>query len=151
MSAMVRKSGGGPSPFSKVLREHFQALGWERKFRELEIFQRWEEAVGPQIARRARPSHVRNHRLTVIVDSAAWAQQLALMKREMLSSITRILGEDLVSDLYFVSGTVEGQRLRRRSAHRPARVVVVPAWLDRALERDRRRTAWVGGLRTAFG
>jgi len=120
MEPMARKSGGGPTPFSEVLRGHFQTLGWERKFRELEVFQRWEEAVGPQIARRARPSQVRNHRLTIVVNSPAWAQQLSLMKKELLSSFTRILGEDLIRDLYFVSGTVEETRVPEKVPEPPA-------------------------------
>ena len=107
MTAMARKSGGGPAPMSDVLREHFEALGWERKFRELEIFRRWEEAVGPRIAGRARPSHVRNHRLTVVVDSPVWAQQLSLIKKELLTSFAGILGEDLIRDIFFVTGEVE--------------------------------------------
>lgn len=79
---------------------------------EMEILKRWEEAVGPQIARRTSPSHVKDHRLTVIVDSSVWAQQLALMKKELLTRFDLLLGKGIIRDLYLVSGKIEAPPAR---------------------------------------
>jgi hypothetical protein len=103
----MRRKGRGPLPLSEVLQECLHTLGWEGKMQEMEILKRWEEAVGPQIARRTSPSHVKDHRLTVIVDSSVWAQQLALMKRELLTRFDLLLGKGVIRDLYLVTGKVE--------------------------------------------
>lgn len=107
MAPMSRKRNDRPIPLSEVLRERVHSLGWELKFREMEAFRRWEEAVGPHIAQRARPSHVKKGRLTVIVDSPAWSQQLAFMKKELLTRFESLLGEGVIKDLYFVTGEME--------------------------------------------
>jgi len=103
----MRRKGRGPLPLSEVLQERLHALGWEGKMEEMQILKRWEEAVGPQIARRTSPSHVKDHRLTVIVDSSVWAQQLALMKKELLTRFDLLLGKGVIRDLYLVTGKVE--------------------------------------------
>lgn len=82
-------------------------MGWERKFQEAEIFRRWEEAVGVRIARHSKPAYVRNGRLTVVVESPAWSQQLSLLRPELLRNISREIGEGVITDIYLTSGSVD--------------------------------------------
>lgn len=103
-TVMSKKRGKGPVLLAEVLRENLRTRGWEQNLREQEILNRWEDAVGDQIARRARPLHVVNHRLTIAVDSPAWAQQLSLLKKDLLTRIHTLLGNESIKDLYFTSG-----------------------------------------------
>ena len=82
-------------------------MGWERRLREAEIFLEWERAVGPRIARHSRPAYVRGGRLTIIVDSPAWSQQLSLLRPELLRRISAVAGEGVIEDIFLTSGTVE--------------------------------------------
>lgn len=104
---MNSQRGRRPERLGKVLKESVRALGWERRLSEEEVISRWDEAVGPHIAAHARPSSVLNGRLTVVTASPVWAQQLALLKSDLLRRIARRFGPNLVTDLYFVAGTID--------------------------------------------
>jgi predicted nucleic acid-binding Zn ribbon protein len=64
----------------------------------------WEREVGEAIATRAQPASFRAGVLAVRVSSAAWMQELQFMKEEIRERLNARLGEDLVRDIYFVSG-----------------------------------------------
>jgi len=66
------------------------------------IWRVWEDAVGPQIARRAEPVRLRGRTLIVVVSSAPWMQELQLLKRTVLAELNARLDEPLVADLHFV-------------------------------------------------
>ena len=147
MKAMSRHRTDRPVPLSDIIRERVESLGWERTFREMEVFQRWEEAVGTRIAQRARPSHVKNRRLTVIVDSPSWSQQLSFMKKELLKRFEDLLGEGVIRDLYFVTGEIEPLP-DREEASSPDAKPPDPETL-RAIEEEASRIP-EGDLREAF-
>ena len=86
---------------------HLRELGWGRRIAEEEVLVRWEEAVGPSIARHARPSHFNGQRLTVVTESPVWTQQLSLLRPDLLRRIARRFGPDLATELYFVTGRID--------------------------------------------
>ncbi len=92
--------------------------------RELEVFNRWEEAVGPQIARKAHPVQIHQGRLTVAVENPVWSQQLSLLRKDLLRNIAGVIGEGLVDSLYFVSG--KGEAPGREPPSPPVEAVVSP-------------------------
>ncbi len=57
------------------------------------VWEVWEEAVGPELAARARPLSVRGGVLTVGVTSSAWAQQLSFLRTEILSRLNAHLAD----------------------------------------------------------
>ena len=59
----------------------------------------WEEAVGPALARQARPIRVRHGRLEVAVASSVWRNQLSFMQRDIVERINRLMGEEVVKEL----------------------------------------------------
>ncbi len=75
--------------------------------REQEVFTRWTEVVGPQIAAKAQPVLMKNRRLTVKTDSSSWTQQLSFLKKDLLTRFANLLGDDVVTDLFFVTGKIE--------------------------------------------
>jgi predicted nucleic acid-binding Zn ribbon protein len=96
-----------PERIGDLLRERIGALGWECRLREEEVLISWDAAVGPQIAAHARPSHIANHRLTIVTESPVWTQQLSLLKPELLRRLARSFGAEVVTDLFFVTGKIE--------------------------------------------
>ena len=91
---------------SQVLGE----LGLDGAQRAFSIAERWEEAVGPEVARHSRPVAMRGDILEVVVDSSVWAQQLQLQRPNLLGALARTLSEGQTppSDLRFrVSGQPE--------------------------------------------
>ncbi|HEY2385531.1 MAG TPA: DUF721 domain-containing protein [Candidatus Binatia bacterium] len=80
------------------------------------IWRVWEDAVGPQIARRAAPVRLRGRTLMVAVSSAPWMQELQLLKRTVLAELNARLGTLLVADLHFVLTSLGEERPAAASA-----------------------------------
>ncbi|BCA80554.1 DUF721 domain-containing protein [Desulfuromonas sp. AOP6] len=108
---MSRKTETGRSQIQLVgtlLENLFRQRGLEGKRQEYKAWLVWEEAVGPQIAARARPIRIREGVLEVRVDHPVWMQQLQLMKPKILTRLNALLGEEVINDLFL-----------RQGAHRP--------------------------------
>ena len=128
---MASTRGSRPERIGELLRERFHALGWEQRLREEDVLAGWAAAVGPRIAAHARPSHIDNHRLTVVTESPVWTQQLALMAPDLLRCIARHFGPGVVAALYFVTGRIDPPpEPAAASASAPAVPVAIPASLD---------------------
>jgi predicted nucleic acid-binding Zn ribbon protein len=106
MATMSKK----PVRLSKTLDSILKARGLGSRLSEYRVFGQWEKAVGPAIARHARPQAVRGNKLTLIVDSPAWMQQLSLLKPEILSKVNSTLGKDMIKDITLRLGEVESRK-----------------------------------------
>ncbi len=128
---MASTRGRRPEPIGDILKERIGALGWEGRLREEEVLTGWDAAVGPQIAAHARPSHITDHRLTIVTESPVWTQQLSLLKPDLLRRIARNFGPGVVTDLFFVTGKFEPAPENPPAAarRRPA-VAAIPAALE---------------------
>jgi predicted nucleic acid-binding Zn ribbon protein len=69
-------------------------LGFDAAVRVVRIAERWEEAVGPEIARHCQPTAFRDGLLEASVDSSAWCQELQLRAPELLAELRRVLGDE---------------------------------------------------------
>lgn len=123
-----------PALIGDILKERIGALGWESRLREEEVLTSWDAAVGPQIAAHARPSHITDHRLTIVTESPVWSQQLSLLKPELLRRIAGSFGPGVVTDLYFVTGKIEPAPAQAPAAAPPTAPAVIA--LPPALESD---------------
>jgi hypothetical protein len=104
---MASTRGRHPVLIGDILKERIDALGWQCRLREEEVLTSWDAAVGPQIAAHARPSHITDHRLTIVTGSPVWTQQLSLLKPDLLRRIARSFGPEVVTDLYFITGKID--------------------------------------------
>lgn len=68
---------------------------------ERELAAVWEKAVGAEVAKNARPLHLRRGRLSVATSSPAWAQTLQLMSGRVISGVNEALGAEVVKDVSF--------------------------------------------------
>lgn len=75
-----------------------------QRLREYAVWPHWDEAVGPTIARHARPVRIRNGLLCVAVDNPVWMQELQFLKESIRSQLNTRAGTDIVSDLFFILG-----------------------------------------------
>jgi predicted nucleic acid-binding Zn ribbon protein len=64
----------------------------------------WERVLGPAIAAAARPSAERDGVLTVLCESAVWAQELDLMGSELLARLNAELDDGALRQLRCRSG-----------------------------------------------
>jgi hypothetical protein len=109
------------STIEKILRDR----GWGTKLKQYRIYGVWEKAVGKGIARHARPAGMRGKKLTVIVDSSAWMQQLSMLKPEIMGKVNQRLGEEAIESITLKLGEFESSSVQR-DEYRPAAGVLGP-------------------------
>jgi predicted nucleic acid-binding Zn ribbon protein len=88
-----------PESLATLIPNVLRELGHDETARVLRIAARWEEALGPELARRCRPVALRGDVLEASVASSVWCQQLSLRAPEILERLRGALGEDAPSKL----------------------------------------------------
>jgi hypothetical protein len=109
------------STIEKILRDR----GWGAKLKEYRIYGVWETVVGKGIARHARPAGMRGKKLTVLVDSSAWMQQLSLLKPEIMGKLNGRLREEAVESITLKLGEFESSAVQH-DEYRPAAGILGP-------------------------
>ena len=72
------------------------------------LHERWEEMVGPQLSRHARPASLLERVLTIEVDDASWATQVRYLEDMILQRSSEHLGEGKVGSVRVVVGRSAG-------------------------------------------
>jgi len=91
---------------SYTLGSMLKARGLGSRLSEYRVFGQWEKAVGPVIARHAQPQTVRGKKLTLVVDSPAWMQQLSLLKPQIVEKVNKTLGKEVIKEITLRLGEV---------------------------------------------
>jgi len=94
---------------SRTLGSMLKARGLGSRLDEYRVFGQWEKSVGPVIARHAQPQTVRGKKLTLVVDSPAWMQQLSLLKPQIVEKVNRNLGKETIKDIMLRLGEVDSR------------------------------------------
>lgn len=76
-----------PQLFTESLADLVSQRGWQERIKESDIFLRWKELVGAEIATHVQPMSFSDGLLTVSAASTAWATQLRLIDRELISAL----------------------------------------------------------------
>lgn len=79
-----------PKPIGELLNELIQERDWKSGLSEGEIFVKWGEIVGADIAANSEPVEIKEEKLIIKCASTAWATQLNLIKTQLLQSIQNI-------------------------------------------------------------
>lgn len=79
-----------PQAVGNLINELVKQRDWQGGLSEGEIFLKWREVVGDEIATRCEPVEIKEEKLFIQCSSTAWATQLNLVKREVLENIQKI-------------------------------------------------------------
>ena len=101
---------------SNTLRKVLAGSGIAGRLAIFRVAARWEDAVGNVVAEHARPHALKAGKLSVLVDSPVWMQQLSLLRPELVEKVNRGLGEDLVREIALTLGEVAPKRARKETA-----------------------------------
>lgn len=93
------RAGGEPLAFGAAVSELLDERGWNAEAAAAKVLANWEVIAGPEIAAASRPVRLRNAELLLEAESTAWATQLRLLSRTILSRISAELGPDVVRKL----------------------------------------------------
>ncbi len=90
-------SRGAPRPFSSALADLTAAISPTTPLARVQEV--WAKATGPAVAEAARPTSERGGVLTVTCSAAVWAQELTMMGDELIASLNKALGDELLRGL----------------------------------------------------
>ena len=96
---MSRKSQ--PENIASLIGGLVNDRNWQSRFELHEVFDFWDEVVGPEIARQAQPIKLRGNTLVVEVADSVWMTQLQYLKITLLTKINDHLGHGRITDLRF--------------------------------------------------
>ncbi len=94
---------------SRTLEKMLKARGLGNRLSEYHVFRQWTKTVGPVIAQHAQPQQLRGKKLTLVVDSPAWMQQLSLLRPEIMGKMNKELGTAAIDAIALKLGEVVPQ------------------------------------------
>lgn len=110
---MSRKVLKDPTPLKEVLGQALKGMGMEMGPEGLLIRLSWEEVVGEQIARHAKPGGLQRGRLFVMVEDSIWLYHLSLLKSQIVASINERLKAPVVKEVYLKLGKLLHRRVKK--------------------------------------
>jgi len=114
-SSTVERAG---EVLARYLRRHHV-----RNVQEHAIANKWVELVGEQIAAHTQPLSLKDGLLNVVVASAAWLNELSLLRGPIVQRINELLGENTVAAIRLLAGRV-------RPSPRPAPIPEQPSYVE---------------------
>lgn len=84
------RNTGEPKPIGELINQLVSQRDWRDGLSEGEIFVRWREVVGDDIASKSEPVEIKEEKLFIQCTSTAWATQLNLVKNQLLESIQKV-------------------------------------------------------------
>jgi predicted nucleic acid-binding Zn ribbon protein len=99
-----RRVQSEPERLGRLVPRVLEELGLDGAARIVRLAERWEEAVGPEIARHCRPTALRGGTLEASVDSSARCQELRLRTPEILAALRRVWGDEAPTHLWLRLG-----------------------------------------------
>ena len=91
-----------PESIAEILFPILKKKGMLSQLEELKALLVWDEVVGKKIAKKTKPERIENGVLFIKTRGAAWRQELSFHKVQMIASLNKKLGNDIVKDIKFV-------------------------------------------------
>ncbi len=88
-----------PRPLAGSLERLLNHLGAPKARTVVDVFDRWPELVGAEIAKHTKPVSFADNRLVIAASDAAWASQLRWAETELLVRLAQTLGDGEVQSL----------------------------------------------------
>jgi predicted nucleic acid-binding Zn ribbon protein len=90
-----------PHLLGDVLRKYIQSKPLGENLERIEILTRWEELCPPIIAKYARPTGLKGKKLSLVVNSSAWLNELSFFKKELINTLNQKAGKELIKEIRF--------------------------------------------------
>ncbi len=86
---------------SEVLRDYVKGTSIERKLKEVDVVQSWEELLGKTIAHYTKSVSLKSKILFVEINSSVVKNELFMMREEIRRKLNEKAGEELVEKIIF--------------------------------------------------
>ena len=96
-----------PQRMKRILNTTLRKLGLDKRIKECSILPFWNEAVGESIALHTKPIKVYDGKMTVLVESSSWIQELTFLKSGIMERLNSTVGKKVIKDIYFKIGEIK--------------------------------------------
>ena len=79
----------GPQLLNESLEELISQRGWQERMKDSDLFIKWSELVGSEIAEHVQPLAFAEGTLTLSAESTAWATQIRLIDAQIRTALAR--------------------------------------------------------------
>jgi hypothetical protein len=93
----LRKSN--TEPLGEVFKQYLKAIGAEKKMKEIQIRNNWEEIVGRTFNRYTENIYIKNKILYIKMSSPAAKQELMMIKTEITDKINLEAKETIINSI----------------------------------------------------
>ncbi len=100
-----------PERISRIIPRVLKDMNISSKVRNWQVVDKWEDLVGPKIARHAQAVSVDSENLFVMVDNPVWQGQLFMMKSEILKKVRKL--DNRIKDIRFMITETSVNRRKR--------------------------------------
>ena len=97
-----KDSRNQPESLGGLVQTTLARLGIGTRVARAQVIADWPELVGPHIADVARPVRIRGSTLFVAVESAAWRNELSLMRPQLMRKINAGRSEGRIERILFL-------------------------------------------------
>ncbi len=97
-----KKDQTRPEALGGLVQATLARLGIGKRVERARVIADWPELVGPHIADVARPVRIRGGTLFVAVESAAWRNELSLMRPQLMRKINAGRSEGRIERILFL-------------------------------------------------
>ena len=95
----MNRDGDEPRPISDALAKLRADFGLPATDALAVLEARWEEVVGPEVARHSRLGALRSGVATIVVDSSPWATQLRFLEPTIVQRAEEVTGDPVVREI----------------------------------------------------
>lgn len=85
--------------FHEILPDIINELDVDDSFVIIKIKQNWEEITGSIISAHSTPERIHRKKLYVSVDHSVYANEISLMKNNLINRINQIISSELINDI----------------------------------------------------
>lgn len=86
---------------AEALRSYISEMRMERKLKEVDVVQSWEEALGKTISKYTRNIYLSNGILFVEVSSPVVKNELLMMREDIRKRLNDLAGEEMITKIVF--------------------------------------------------
>lgn len=105
-----RSSRHDPEPIGGVVGAVLDRCGVRDEVERAHTASRWDEIVGPHIARVTRGARVSGNTLFVEVEGAAWMTELSMMRRDLMRRLNAGRDSGRIEKIVFLQAEGRGKR-----------------------------------------
>ena len=98
---------GEPEAIGSILEMLRTTTDFGKQLDQAQIWERWPEVVGVELAEHSKPAGVRDSTLTVEVENAIWMHRLSYCKPDLLARINGLLAQEELSEIFLTLASDE--------------------------------------------